>query len=131
MFIVERIIDGSRIGLSNKLMIDAFEPGNVLIEFKTGKEEYFHRIALAGYALALESETNIPSDYGILIYIRLNGEPCPKILAKSVLIDEELRREFLDLRDQALSIILNEKDPGLPNQCHPQCPYKSYCEGSL
>jgi len=129
MYIVERIIDGSRIGLSNRLMIDAFEPGNVLIEFKTGREENFHKVALAGYALALESETNIPTDYGILIYIRLNSEPYPKLSTEPVLIDEELRREFIDLRDQAMAIVLNEKDPGIAYKCHPQCPYKDYCTG--
>ncbi len=127
MYIVERIIDGSRVGLSNRLLIDAFEPGNILIEFKTGKEEEFHKVALAGYAIALESQTNIPTDYGILIYVRLNSEPYPKIDIKPVLIDEELRREFIDLRDQALSIILNEKDPGIAYECYPQCPFKEYC----
>lgn len=127
MYIVERIIDGSRVGLSSRLMIDALEPGNVLVELKTGKEESFHKVALAGYALALESETNIPTDYGILIYIRLNSEPYPRLNIKPILIDEELRREFIDLRDQAMAIILNEKDPGIPYNCHPQCPYKNYC----
>jgi len=127
MYIVERVIDGSRIGLSDKLVVDAFEPGNVLIEFKTGKREDFHKLALAGYALALESETNIPTDYGVLIYIRMNGELYPRIEAKPILIDEELRREFIDLRDQAMAMILNERDPGTPYNCYPLCPYKEYC----
>jgi len=129
VYIVERIVDGSRIGLSSRLLVDALEPGNILVELKTGREECFHRIALAGYALALESDDNIPVDFGLLIYVQLNDHIMPRIRVKAVLIDDELRRDFLDLRDQAMTIVLNEKDPGLPDRCHPQCPYLSICRG--
>jgi len=128
-YISERIIDGSKIGLSNRLVIDAVDPGNILVEIKTGRKEYFHSLALAGYALALESETNLPVDFGLLLYIQVNSSPIPTIKAKPILIAEEYRKEFLELRDKAMALIMNEKEPQLPSKCPNSCPYIPYCRG--
>lgn len=128
-YISERIIDGSRIGLSNRLSIDAVDPGNILIEIKTGREEYFHKLALAGYALALESESNLPVDFALLLYMHINTSPIPIVKAKPILIADEYRKEFLELRDKAMALIINEKDPGTPRKCHTSCPFFPYCRG--
>jgi CRISPR-associated protein Csa1 len=55
-------------------------------------------LALAGYALAIEAWTGHPVDYGVAIYINLNGE---SMLGWRVArIDDSLRRAFLDARDR-------------------------------
>ena len=127
VFIVECVVDGSPLGLSNKLVIDAFQPGNIIVEFKTGRKHYFHKYALAGYALALECDTNIPVDFGILVYIHVEENKTPKISVEPVLIDNELRYKFIELRDEAFNIIHTEHDPGKADYCEISCPYYEYC----
>jgi len=127
---VERIVDGSRVGLSSRLMVDSLELSNILVDFKTGRKEWFHRICLAGYALAMESDSMLPVDYGLLVYIRLNESgTTPRIYVRPYLINDEIRREFIELRDKAFAIVHTERDPGIAHSCSPSCPYYSICRG--
>ncbi len=128
-FFTEFKIDGSLIGLKDCLKVDILYH-NIVIELKCGKPEHFHKLALTGYALAIESDLEIPIDYGVIIYVNFtNGKLIPKIRTVPVLIDDELRREFLELRDSAMEIILHERDPGLAESCPQDCPYMTYCRG--
>ena len=118
-------VDGSAIGMSDRLVIDALGEFT-LIEVKTGKREDFHKLALAGYALAIESVTETPMDYGLLVYI--NGYPNDvEIRFEGHYISPDLRRVFLDKRDEVIDLIQNGRDPGKPVKCPENCPFYGVC----
>lgn len=124
--VTEYVVDGSRVGLSRILRIDALAH-NIILEYKVGRPEEQHRLALAAYALAIESHLEIPLDYGIITYLTVNNSI--KITVEPVYISSELRREFLELRDEAMEIILHQRDPGPPPTCPEHCPYRYVCRG--
>ncbi|QIW22812.1 type I-A CRISPR-associated protein Cas4/Csa1 [Sulfolobus sp. S-194] len=118
-------VDGSAIGLSDRLAVDALGEFTV-VEVKSGKREEFHRLALAGYALAIESVLELPVDYGLLVYI--NGFPNDvEIRFESYYISPDMRREILDKRDEVIEMILNGRDPGKPVKCPETCPFYEVC----
>jgi len=126
-WITECKVDGTYIGLSSSLSVDALTEGGVIVEIKYGKPMDFHKLSLAGYSLALEANLEIPFDYGILVYI--NGIPYgrPRIHVKPVYISNELRRWFLDERDEIIDMILSEEEPPKPTTCPVNCPFKEVC----
>jgi CRISPR-associated protein Csa1 len=128
---IEHRIDGSRIGLSRGLSIDAFQSLRPMImEMKTGKEQEFHRLTLAGYALAFESAFERPVDFGMLAYPRfIDDRPVPYVLRRVYPIDDELRLRFLQMRDRKLEIINKQLDPGLPTRCPSTCSFIEICHG--
>ncbi len=130
-------IDGYLIGLSRKLIIDAIMP-NVIIEFKfsngfnTNIDNY--STALAGYALAIESDLEIPIDYALIVKIWFdkigrNDKFIPRISITPIYLGNEVRREFLNLRDEVYDIIYTGKDPGIARNCSETCPYVHVCKG--
>lgn len=128
--IVERRVDGSLIGLSKELAVDVYMPAYAIIDLKTGEIRPFHKYALAGYALALEADEEIEVNYGLIIYLRVRPDrPHVVVRIRSVLIDDAIRKEFLDIRDEAMRIISNGSDPGMPARCPSYCPYWSVCHG--
>ncbi|RLE57908.1 MAG: type I-A CRISPR-associated protein Cas4/Csa1 [Thermoprotei archaeon] len=124
--VVEYVVDGSRVGLSRTLRVDALTH-NIILEYKIGRPEQNHKLALAAYALAIESSLEIPIDYGIITYITINNHV--RITVEPTYISNELRREFLELRDEAIEIVLHQRDPGTPPNCPEHCPYKYICRG--
>ncbi|NPA99594.1 MAG: type I-A CRISPR-associated protein Cas4/Csa1 [Crenarchaeota archaeon] len=124
--ITEYRVDGSRLGLSTGLRVDAISHG-VIVEFKTGSPRDFHRLSLAGYALALESYYEIPVDYGLLVYIRLPDNGRPYIHYKPIYIDSSLRKWFLMERDEIIDMLLNDEKPQRPASCPANCPYREVC----
>jgi CRISPR-associated protein Csa1 len=83
-------------------------------------------LALAGYVLAIEAWTGHPVDYGVAIYINLNGESM--LGWRVVRIDDSLRRAFLDARDRIALILEHpEEPPQPPDQCPQTCPYFEVC----
>ena len=127
--LVEVEVDGSPIGLSSHLRVDALS-GNVLFEVKTGAKNEKHRLALAGYALAMECDREIPVDYALLVYV----DPAPKTPRLSmvpVYISNELRQDFLELRDEVVDMIHSERDPGLASSCPSTCPFYRFCQGEV
>jgi len=126
--IVERKVDGSLIGLSRQLSIDMISEGQAILELKYGERKEFHKYQLTGYALALESECNIDANYGMIVYDRFDDRrSVPKISLDSYFIGDELRREFLEMRDEALRILSVAKDPGMPSSCPASCAYFTHC----
>jgi CRISPR-associated protein Csa1 len=128
--VVERKVDGSLIGLSRELSIDIYTPFNAVADLKTGEIREFHPYAATGYALALEAEENIPVDFGFIIYVKI--EPprfVPNFKIKYFVISDELRREFLELRDEAYEIVSIGRDPSKPSKCPDYCPYYPVCKG--
>jgi len=122
-------VDGSPLGLSPRLSVDAIVQLSFVVEFKVGSFQEFHKLALAGYALALESALELPIDFGALIYVNgINSSPEFKLEVNY--ISPDLRKEFLDARDEIIDMLSQEKDPGMPVTCSPSCPFLGYCRGS-
>jgi len=128
---IEHRIDGSRVGLSRGLSIDAFQALRPMImEMKTGREQEFHRLTLAGYALAFESAFGRAVNFGMLAYVRfLEDRPVPYVMRRVYPIDDRLRLQFLHMRDRKLEIIGQQRDPGLPRRCPSACSYFEICRG--
>jgi len=125
---VERLVNGRLLGLSHELRVDIFTDKRVVVDIKTGEIRDFHKYTLAGYALAIESDLEIPIDYGIITYLSVD-EGIVKIKNMVYFIGDELRREFLEIRDEAFNIIHSNMDPGKPSSCPSYCIYYSVCNG--
>ncbi len=123
--ITEMVIDGSLIGLSQQLRVDLYSEGSVVADIKTGEQRSFHRLAPTGYALALEADQEAPIDFGIIAYVRVGKWPTFKYDVFP--ITDELRTEFLSIRDETIAIISNEEDPGKPVRCPDSCPFREVC----
>jgi CRISPR-associated protein Csa1 len=129
--VAEKKIDGSLIGLSKELSVDMCTDGPMLIDIKTGEPKEFHKYSLAGYALAIECESGFEVNFGLIVYIRfVNEKYTPNIYFSPFVIGDELRREFLEMRDEALTVLNLGKDPGLPEQCPLSCAYYGNCHPS-
>ncbi|MCX8191510.1 MAG: CRISPR-associated protein Cas4, partial [Nitrososphaerales archaeon] len=88
----------------------------------------FHPYAATGYALAIEAEEGTPVDFGFIVYIQiLTHRLVPSFRLRYFVIGDELRREFLELRDEAYEIVSIGKDPGRPPRCPSYCPYYTIC----
>lgn len=128
--ITEFPINGELIGLSRTLRIDALLYPGILLEIKTRQPKPEFELALAGYALAFESQYEIPVDNGIMLYINIDYKN-KKIYKKPEIlpISSKLRTEFIELRDERKNIIIYNQDPGLPQNCPQECPFLYYCRG--
>jgi len=126
--VAEKLVDGRLIGLSRELRIDIMLDNRVIIDIKTGDVRDFHKYALAGYALAVESDLEIPVDYGLITYLSILNNHV-KIYNKMYFIGDELRREFIEIRDEAFNILNSGEDPGKPSSCPEYCIYYSICRG--
>ncbi len=127
-------VDGYLVGLSRRLVVDAVL-SNVIVEFKFGNSVNTDSVstALAGYAIAIESDYEIPIDFGIVSkiwFIKIKeGKYVPRFNIIPVYLSNELRYRFLSLRDEAYDIIYSEKDPGKSKYCSETCPYYHICVG--
>jgi CRISPR-associated protein Csa1 len=123
------MIPAAAIGLSDYVKPDlmvGFIPVDIALapSFDRGFER--KELALAGYALAIEAWTGHPVDYGVAIYVNLNGESM--LSWRVVRIDDSLRRAFLDTRDRVAMILEHpEEPPQPPDQCPQTCPYFEVC----
>lgn len=119
-------VDGSNLGLSTNLSIDLITEGGVIVDFKYGIPRDFHKLSITGYALALESEYEIPHDYGLLIYVYLqNGRF--KTIIKPVYINSHLRKWFITERDSIIDMLLEKREPPKDTHCNTSCPYFKVC----
>ena len=74
----------------------------------------------------------MPADFGFIIYVQINpSRMVPSFRLRYFVIGDELRREFLEFRDEAYEIISLGRDPGKPPKCPNYCPYYSICESEL
>uniref|UniRef100_A0A0F2LKI4 CRISPR-associated protein Cse1 n=1 Tax=Candidatus Aramenus sulfurataquae TaxID=1326980 RepID=A0A0F2LKI4_9CREN len=120
-------VDGTPLGLSPRLSADAISQISMVVEVKVANYQDFHKLALAGYALALESAFELPVDFGALIYVNGINEKHPEIRTEAYYLSTDLRKEFIDTRDEVIDMLLEEKDPGLASNCQSSCPFYSYC----
>lgn len=128
--VVEHRLEGSKLGLSKQLSVDAFQAlRGLVMEMKTGRERGWHRLALAGYALALESSSGRPVDFGMVAYVRFpEGSPVPQVIRRVYPLGDGPRERFLRARDEKLEI-LGGRDPGVPRRCPSSCGYFRVCHG--
>ncbi|NPA70671.1 MAG: type I-A CRISPR-associated protein Cas4/Csa1 [Crenarchaeota archaeon] len=124
---VEFRIDGSKIGLSN-VRIDALLFPYVPVEIKVG-EGVRPELALAGYALVLESVLRRPINHGVIVNVDVRSDLSLSWRVKTIHIGEDLRLEFLHERDRRADIVDKKVDPGLASSCPVICPYYEYCHG--
>ena len=125
--IVEQKLDGTFLGLSPHLSVDAFvwsEP--MVLDVKFGRKEPFHRLSATGYALVMESIYEYPVNLGCLAYVSFADG---RVLVERDfhVIDDELRQWFIEARDERARLVEEEIDPGLPEKCRVSCPYYREC----
>ncbi|MCC6023064.1 MAG: type I-A CRISPR-associated protein Cas4/Csa1 [Desulfurococcaceae archaeon] len=125
-WISEVRVDGSLLGLSKNLRIDAITGSNVVVDFKVAKPSENHRIAITAYAMALEANLEVPIDYGLIIYVNGLGNT-PKVSVESLYISSDLRKDFIDTRDELIDMIISEREPPKATSCSPTCPFKNSC----
>ena len=127
-FVVERVIDGTFLGLSDAVRVDALAHSRVVLDLKTGRRREFQSLYTAGYALALEAELEGPVDVGVVVYLDFAGER-PVVSREIHVVDEALRREFVEERNRKMRIVAEELDPGLADRCPRDCPFYPECRG--
>lgn len=118
-------VDGTPIGLSNNLRVDAIPVSNVVVDFKVGRRSDNHELSVTAYAMALEASLEVPVDYGLLVYISWNGGT--QIDVRGVYIGPDLRRAFIDSRDEVIDMILSGREPPKAVECPNTCPYLEVC----
>ncbi|MCS7109125.1 MAG: type I-A CRISPR-associated protein Cas4/Csa1 [Sulfolobales archaeon] len=125
-WISEVRVDGSSLGLSKNLRIDALTGSNILVDFKMGKPCENHKLMVTAYAMALEANLEVPIDYGIIIYV--NGvNDSLNIKSEPIYVTSELRKDFIDSRDEVVDMLLSDREPPKAQACIPSCPYRNQC----
>ena len=126
-FPTEHRVDGTPLGLSNQLRVDALGESNIVVEFKYGNgDRGRHAVGVAGYALALESELEVPVDFGVIVYVSDIGAT-PRFRMEPVYVDNMLRREFLENRDEVIDVLMRATPPPRAGNCSRECPLWSAC----
>ena len=119
-------VDGSPLGLSRNLRVDGLAEGGVVLEIKYGRPLEFHKVALAGYALALEADLEVPFDYGILVYVKnYNGHA--SFEWDPIYVSPELRKAFIDARDEVIDMLISGREPPKALNCPSSCPFRGVC----
>ncbi len=124
---VEQKLNGSFLGLSAHLSVDAFvfsEP--MVVDIKFGKKEKFHNLSVTGYALVMESLYEYPINAGCIVYPSFAGDRLT-IERDFCFIDDELRQWFVEERDERMRMVHEEIDPGLAQQCPEICSLWQEC----
>ncbi len=125
-FVIDYTVNGRVLGLSGSLKLDALSSMNLVFDLKTGRPADFHRLALAGYALALEANNFQPVNIGCISYLSFRDDmPTASVRMNVVAIDEISRLEFIEERDRKLRILAERVDPAKPGLCDPKCPFYS------
>lgn len=124
----ELSLDGYLLGFNRSVRIDGYAPPNLIIELKTGKLRESAEIGLAAYSVIFESIYYCPVDAGLIVNIVYDKDYGNfKTYEKLVVVGDDLRSKLIEKRDDALKIISEQSDPGLPELCDPKCPYLKAC----
>ena len=117
-----QMLDGSFLGLSRHLSTDLLnlgEPCILNIIFNDHKRN-FHPLTLAGYALVLEAVYEFPVDVGVTVYASFQDGRL-QIEREFAVIGDELRMEFVEVRDEKQRMVADELDPGPCEDCEEWC----------
>lgn len=117
-----QMLDGSFLGLSRHLSTDLLnlgEPCIFNIIFNDEKRD-FHPLTLTGYALVLEAVYEFPVDVGVTVYANLEAGRL-HIEREFTVLGDELRMEFIEIRDEKQRMVTDELDPGPCEDCEAWC----------
>ena len=125
--LVEPYIEASTIGLSDFVRPDLIV-GIVPVEFVLGDRISVRRksLALAAYAMAIESIVYNPVNFGVVARVDLSNEI---VRWHVILLTDDLRERLIESRDEVARIVTTEDDPGSSPQCPDQCPWRDLCYG--
>ncbi|MEM2498244.1 MAG: type I-A CRISPR-associated protein Cas4/Csa1, partial [Candidatus Nezhaarchaeales archaeon] len=126
--VAEYPLDGSLIGLTRAIRADALLYPSILVEIKTRELHPDHEVGLAAYALAFESQYEVPIDYAVLVNVKVHGDDF-KVYEKVLPVSDEVRQRFVEKRDALAKIVEEGLDPGKPPRCNPDCPFLEACAG--
>lgn len=110
-WLTEYMVDGSPLGLSRRIRVDALGEAGLLVEIKYGRNGRWQQLSLAGYALAMEAHYESPIDYGVLIHVSGPPRRRPVIGVEPVYLSQDLREEFVLARDEAIDYLLSDREP--------------------
>jgi len=123
----EIVVDGSLLGLSKYLRADAaWMLGGMIFDIKLGRKEDWHRLQVAGYALAFESVFERPVDIGCTVYISKVGNTI-RIDRDFYIVSDYYRSSFLEKRDELQMMLLKDREPEVASNCPKYCVFKSFC----
>ena len=97
---VEPVIPGDALGLTNVKpdLLAGYTPVEIVVASNGGGWLWRKRLALAGYALAVEAWFRSPVDWGVVVGVKLSGGDV-RLEWRLVKVTTRLRREFLERRD--------------------------------
>ncbi len=117
-----QMLDGSFLGLSRHLSTDLLNLGEscILNIIFNDQKRVFHPLTLAGYALVLEAVYEFPVDVGVTVYASFQDGRL-HIEREFAVIGDELRMEFVEVRDEKQRMVADELDPGPCEGCEEWC----------
>lgn len=117
-----QMLDGSFLGLSKRLSTDLLNLGEpcILDIIFNDRRRDFHPLTLAGYALVLEAVYEFPVDVGVTVYANFKNDRL-QIEREFTVLGDELRMEFIEVRDEKQRMVADELDPGLCKGCDAWC----------
>lgn len=114
-------LDGSLLGLSSQLSTDVLMVGEAMpVVVRFGSKREFHRLVLTGYALVMESVWGGPVNVGCVVYVSQRRGRVT-IEREMHIIGDEVRQQFIELRDERMRILDEEIDPGVSTECERKC----------
>jgi|GEM_PF-718627 len=120
-----RIHPGANLGLSQTTTPDfiILKPTVVMGDVKTGKHlKPFHLHTIAGYALAYESQRKENVNFGVVYFFETHVTQMSFAQSYVFVIDDFLRRKFLDARNEAYRILQKSDRPPKADD------YEEYCK---
>ena len=118
-----QMLDGAFLGLSRRLSTDLLNLGEpCILNVIFGDEKcLFHPLTLAGYALVLEAVHEFPVDVGVTIYADFDETGRLRVEREFTTLGDELRMEFVEVRDEKQRMVADELDPGPCEGCEEWC----------
>ena len=125
---VEPVLSGAALGVADARpdVIVANIPVEVVLASRGNGWVERKRLALAGYALIMESIWCVNVDFGVIVGIQVSGNSV-RVRWRVETLGDKLRRRFLEERDRVAAIIETGEDPGLPASCPARCPFREVC----
>jgi CRISPR-associated protein Csa1 len=127
-FLIEHLLPGEFLGLSDFVRLDCFDYlRNIVFDLKVNADRHeWYRLYPTGYAMVLESIYEIPIDVGCVVFLDIIGEEV-KIQKDLFFIGEELRGWWIEERDKKLDLMACGRDPGIAELCPVDCLYRHIC----
>ena len=122
-----RINPGANLGLSETNTPDfiILKPVIVMGDVKTGiRLRSFHLHTVTGYALAYESQHKEDVNFGVVYFFETHAKQMSFAQSYLFVIDDFLRRKFLDARNEAYKILQKSELPSLARDRD----YESHCK---